>query len=569
MADDTLSFAVLGDCKSQVSLVEPEPFRQIVRSINLLMPDFVVILGDFVKGDTHEDLLEEAWDEFERVARTLKMPYYLVVGNHDVQCRGGEKVFRERFGPLYYSFDYGNSHFVVLNSEDEGADISEGQMDWLREDLRASSDAEHIFVFVHRPLWESEGKGWNGKVHPLLAEHKVKLVFAGHSHKYKPPVVRDGVKYIVTGGGGSVPMGNIEDEGTFYHWVRVTVRGKDFHLAVIRPEGISSEEGGTLPGWRELDLIRKRSFGPAFVAPSKEVPFSEEISITIRNPLRSQVFGRMEWYLPDGWRISPERTKYSIGPRAEVEVRFRVEADLRAKLSYPLPWYEATFGWKEGGEPIVTGRSGMRLRRRFICRRVEGRITIDGNLDKWEGLEPLRLDRKEQVVGPWKGPSDLSAEIFLAWDEDHLYLAAKVKDDRFCQEFSGADSWQGDSVQISFDTSNDDSSELDEGDYEYALALTPKGPEAFRLSVEEGRMRGEEVDVPLFIEVLPEEGLHIYEVAIPWSQLKPFRPEEGRICGFNVVVNDNDGEGPKGWIAWTPGIRESKDTSFFGDLVFE
>ena len=128
MVDDTFSFAVLGDCKSQVSLVEPEPFRQIVRSINLLVPDFVVILGDFVKGDTHEDLLEEAWDEFERVAKTLEMPYYLVVGNHDVQCRGGKRVFRERFGPLYYSFNYKNSHFVVLNSEDEGADISEGQL---------------------------------------------------------------------------------------------------------------------------------------------------------------------------------------------------------------------------------------------------------------------------------------------------------------------------------------------------------------------------------------------------------------------------------------------------------
>ena len=41
------------------------------------------------------------------------------------------------------------------------------------------------------------------------------------------------------------------------------------------------------------------------------------------------------------------------------------------------------------------------------------------------------------------------------------------------------------------------------------------------------------------------------------------------VCGFNVVVNDNDGDGSKSWIGWTPGIRESKDASFFGELQFE
>lgn len=133
---------------------------------------------------------------------------------------------------------------------------------------------------------------------------------------------------------------------------------------------------------------------------------------------------------------------------------------------------------------------------------------------------------------------DLSAEIFLAWDEEHLYFAAKVRDDIFFQESSGADSWQGDSVQVSFDTLDDDSSELDEGDYEYTFALTPKGPEAFRLSVEGGSIKGEVEDIPLTIRI--EEGLHIYEAAIPWEQFGTFGPGR-KIWGFNVVVNDNDG----------------------------
>ena len=566
------SFAVIGDCKSEVCLVEPEPFRQNIRSINLLMPDFVVILGDFVKGDTHEDLLGEAWNEFERVARVLKMPYYLVIGNHDVQCRSGEKMFRERFGSPYYCFDYGNSHFIVLNSEDkEGrGDISGRQLEWLRKDLKAHSEAEHIFVFVHRPLWESE-RNWNKKIHHLLVEHKVDMVFAGHNHRYKAPMTRDGIKYIVTGGGGSVPMGSIkEDEGIFYHWVYATVRGDEVNLAVIRPEGLLSEGGKPLPSWKELNWIHKRSFGPAFIDALREVPFSEDINIRIRNPLKFPVHGTIEWFVPDGWDVIPRRMEYSVKPQSETELYFKVNADEKAKLAYPLPWYESILRWKKTGEPIATGRSGIRLRRRFVCRKTERKIVVDGNLDDWQDFEPLRLNRKEQVVGHWEGVDDLSAKIFLAWDENYLYFAAEVRDDYFCQESFGGDSWQGDSVQISFDTLNDDRSELDEGDYEYAFALTPKGKEAFRLSVEGSSIRGEEdKDLLLAINIKSEEGLHIYEAAIPWSQLKPFKPRRGAVCGFNVVVNDNDGDGPKSWIGWTPGIRESKDTSYFGELLFK
>ena len=553
------SFAVLGDCKSEVSLVPPEPFRQIVRSINLLVPDFVVILGDFVKGDTHPDLLGQAWEEFERVVRHLRMPYYLVVGNHDVQCRGGERMFRERFGPTYYSFDHGNSHFIVLNSED----MSEGQLEWLKEDLRDSS-AEHIFLFLHRPLWESDGD-WNRMIHPLLAEKGVRIVFAGHNHKYKAPLVKDGIRYIVTGGGGSAPMGDVGDEN-FYHWVLVKVRGEELELAVIRPEGILSRGGMPLPSWKELALLQRRSFGPAFLDASREVPFAQEVSIRMRNPLGSPVHGSMEWFLPEGWEVLPRRMDYSLGPRSQEELSFEVRVGKDVRFSYPLPWYESTLSWSEGGEAIATGRSGLRLRKRFVCRRAE-KMEVDGDLSKWEGFEPLRLRWREQVVGPWGGPDDLSAEVFLAWDEDHLHFAAKVRDDVFCQDFSGAGSWQGDSVQISFDTLNDDSSELDEGDYEYAFALTPGGPEAFRLFVEGGSIKGEVEEVPLIVKI--EGSVHIYEAAIPWEQLEPLRPEGGRTCGFNVVVNDNDGDGPKSWIGWTPGIRESKDTSYFGDLVFE
>jgi len=566
------SFAVIGDNISNVSLVQPEPFRQNIRTINLLKPDFVVFLGDFVKGNAHDLLLDEAWDEFERVTRTLKMPYYLVIGNHDVQCKEGIKIFRNRYGPPYYSFDYEGCHFIILNSDDQedGKNCIIGrQLEWLKQDLEAHSKAKDIFVFIHKPLWESYPKQWNADVHPLFVKHKVDFVFAGHMHLYKEPIMRDGIKYVITGGGGS-PLSTDKDKGGFYHWIYITVREEEVQLAIIKPEGVLSEEGVSPPDWDELAWTQRRSFGPALIEASKKVPFTEEIKISVRNPFRFPVYGDIKWSLFDGWKITPKSREYFIEPHTNIDLFFKVEADRRAKLTYPFPWYESMFRRKRGKEPIATGKSGVRLVRRFVCRKTERKIIIDGSLNDWKDFEPLRLNRKEQVVGPWKGIDDLSAKIFLSWDKDYLYFAAEVRDDIFCQEYSGTDLWQGDSVQIALDTLNDDSSELNEGDYEFLFALTPKGKEVFKHTGKENSILGEKAkDIPFHINIHSEEGIYIYEAAISWNQMNPLKPEKGTICGFNVVVNDNDGDGSKSYIEWTPGIRESKDTSYFGDLVFE
>jgi hypothetical protein len=52
-----------------------------------------------------------------------------------------------------------------------------------------------------------------------------------------------------------------------------------------------------------------------------------------------------------------------------------------------------------------------------------------------------------------------------------------------------------------------------------------------------------------------------YEVAIPWSAL-PVDPEA---TGFaaSLLINDNDGDGRKGWVMWGGGIGSEKDTDLF------
>ena len=90
----------------------------------------------------------------------------------------------------HYSFDYGNCHFTVLNSNWMGRPDS-GDYDrisrWLREDLRQSRQLWKIVVFHHPPYpvapdWRAEvlQEHWV----PILEENGVDLVFVGHQHLY-------------------------------------------------------------------------------------------------------------------------------------------------------------------------------------------------------------------------------------------------------------------------------------------------------------------------------------------------------------------------------------------------
>jgi hypothetical protein len=57
-------------------------------------------------------------------------------------------------------------------------------------------------------------------------------VFAGHIRAYDQ-TTRDGVIYVISGGGGA-PLSRSEDQGGFYHYVRVSVNGTDIQTEARR-----------------------------------------------------------------------------------------------------------------------------------------------------------------------------------------------------------------------------------------------------------------------------------------------------------------------------------------------
>ena len=59
-------------------------------------------------------------------------------------------------------------------------------------------------------------------------------------------------------------------------------------------------------------------------------------------------------------------------------------------------------------------------------------VTIDGDLSDWNTNDPIVLNDASQLVRDghfWNGPDDLSANVYIAWDETYLYIGADVTED--------------------------------------------------------------------------------------------------------------------------------------------
>jgi hypothetical protein len=124
------------------------------------------------------------------------------LGNHDIRVNGGRYEFDELNMPRgHYKRTVGNVQFFILNSNY----VNATQTNWLKTVLSSSTALWKIVVF-HHPAWTCGAYRSNSAVVqswvPIIEQYGVDLVLSGHDHNYQRFGARNGVRYIVHGGGG-------------------------------------------------------------------------------------------------------------------------------------------------------------------------------------------------------------------------------------------------------------------------------------------------------------------------------------------------------------------------------
>ncbi len=164
-----------------------------------MYPDaaFLMHTGDHV--DHGDNFKQWKWLFNSASANLMSSVLMPTAGNHE---NHGEYALDDNFilsnvpdqdtmTGVYYSFDYNNAHFIVLNSnDDEDNGISAEQIEWLKADAQAS-EAEWKFVMLHKAPY-SNGSHYDDDdvielrkvLSTLMPELDIDMVLQGHDHVY-------------------------------------------------------------------------------------------------------------------------------------------------------------------------------------------------------------------------------------------------------------------------------------------------------------------------------------------------------------------------------------------------
>ncbi|MBQ6470354.1 MAG: metallophosphoesterase, partial [Victivallales bacterium] len=256
---DNFNFVVVGDRTGRPTYGLLE---KAIDKINLLGPDFVISVGDFIESFCVEDqskaFIQREWNNFEKILKRCAPPFFRVPGNHDIASPDHnwpgvhemmEGLWREQFGSPYYAFIRKGILFLCLHTmECENNGISDQQVKWVLKTLKEHSDVKWTLLFMHCPnVWHTDN------FHTIEAAlyYRNYSVFAGDLHYYCR-FRRNGRDYYMVGmTGGSTPQPAVPLRGPmfgeFQHLTWVSVRDGLPHVSLIPFEYIYEPNLVTVP----------------------------------------------------------------------------------------------------------------------------------------------------------------------------------------------------------------------------------------------------------------------------------------------------------------------------------
>ncbi|MFQ5604815.1 MAG: metallophosphoesterase [bacterium] len=239
--DSPFSFAVYGDNKEG-----PFNYQKIAKLILNKRPNFVIHNGDFVnRGGIYKQWQKLFFNPASKMLSEITL--FGAIGNHEDNSENYYNFFTFPGNEKWYSFDFGNTHFLFLDTNEDVLTENSEQMKWLLKELQ-NNQATWTIVNSHHPPFTAGGNYYRNSrielknlLHPIFEKYGVDVVFSGHDHNYersKPIMSKAGAKpvtYVVCGNGGT-PMRYIgwrewtQHAERVFGFVKINIEGQKLHL---------------------------------------------------------------------------------------------------------------------------------------------------------------------------------------------------------------------------------------------------------------------------------------------------------------------------------------------------
>lgn len=471
VAPESYRIITVGDVRSQ-----PAEWGRVSRRIVEHESDalFMIGTGDYPSDGRKYPL----WIlQFFRPARDLlaRIPLWPAIGNHEAtRPAGSTKEENSKYFSLFelpgnehwYRVDYHLLTLLIVDSNSHCDPASE-QYKWLRSQLRSRRARYTLVAFHHAPYTS----GPHGKVEldgtpkewpldegqrflvPLFEMYGVDLVLNGHDHLYERSE-KDGLTYIVTGGGGA-PLYKVNSTENRYqqvaqskhHYVALDIDAEKIVASAIDVQGDVFDQV-TVPvsaarlRRRHALIARELSdgleFGPIDPATLLQ-PFAithrldHDLSVAIRTTVEGVDLGEDSRLVLTPGVKGNARLDFSW-------LRTALEAEpWTADVAVPLQF---TLDGQDQAQVIhVALEEKIFLRRKHYSVATAPPPILDGELSEWSSTPSMSIGPGSQIVegaASYDGSADCLVRVRSTRSATHLFVSLDVTDDSVSEDSGGA-----------------------------------------------------------------------------------------------------------------------------------
>ena len=437
----------------------PETHKRIVTQILDLNPSMIIHSGDLVAhGGNYEQWKEQYFDPMKGLSENIAV--FPSLGNHEWNSPYYYEYMSlpDENDESYYSFDYGNAHFIALNSNqrEEPFDMNSKQTKWLIKDLKKNADAKWKIVYFHHPLFRChptrgiEAQRWVWQ--DVFEKYGVDLVINGHDHYYQRTYAignyqgkpSRGIYHIISGGGGApnypvVPKTHAAYRRSVHHITVMDFQGDRIVGRAIDDQGnifdafVYDKEAENSPEEfisYEVFKIERDLTNAIYDLPKETFDSAVDIkgSLEINNPFSHPLQMSFSWETTRNWNTN-EAKKEIIEPGQPIKITYT--ASTSAETIHPFPSARLHFQTPDGkmafkNNTIEFFPLKIEKKRQVRPLVVNSPPLIDGDLADWKWEKNLVLDHFSEIHG---NVPIQKTELILSTNgsKNTLFIAGKVE----------------------------------------------------------------------------------------------------------------------------------------------